>query len=703
MMADESPTLVRLPVLALLPVLLLGAPLSAQNQTAPTAAQLDTYATKVDHLVDQDLARHGLKPNPKTDDETFVRRAYLEIVGRVPTVGEARAFLDSKDPKRRDALIDELLASPGHTSHEVQFWVDLFRAKSRLQNRVSGEPFQDYLRQCVVDDRPYDVMVREMLTATGPAAKRGNGATGYLLRDLGMPADSMANTLRVFLGTRMECAQCHDHPFDRWKQREFYEMEAFFGGLRYRSNTLLQSGEGREIVQLSRELRQQPNGQQALRALRRMFVPLAVGLDGTGTGVTRLPDDYRGDDLKPGSFVAAHAVLGEQVNLPAPRPLPTRNARFRRRNNNNNNRNAAPTHMDIGSRDAFANWLVSPENPRFTTTIANRMWKRAFGVGLIEPVDDIRDDTVASDPELMAFLEKTMVELDYDLRAFQAVLMRTNAWQRTASVHDESSDEPYRFTGPALRRLSAEQLWDSFLTLTIDDVDGTIAPPGAAAERVYRQYDELANLSGDQLKARVERETLRYTDPKEYRRMLLADRMSMSPQGAGADRPDVARARELFAQIRQARQDGDLKRARELSGELRAMRRPRGMAQRGLVRASELPSPAPAGHFLREFGQSDLEQSDNSFDDANVPQALALMNGIVDGQVLDRRSTLSRALAAAKDHDDLIRTAFLAILTRDPSREELAEWRRSLAQDERGGTRDLVWTLCNTNEFRFLQ
>ncbi|HLQ38725.1 MAG TPA: DUF1549 domain-containing protein, partial [Planctomycetota bacterium] len=256
-------------------------------------SEVETAAARIDSLVEQGLQRAGQQPNPTIDDATFVRRAYLANVGRIPTLRECEAFLADQGTDKRGQLIDELLDAPGHVSSESNFWADLLRARSRLMRQVSGEPFLQWIKDALVQDLPYDRMVTEMLTATGAANERGKGATGFLLRDLNMPHDAMANTLRVFLGTRLECAQCHNHPFDKWTQKQFYEMAAFFGGLQYRAN-LGATALGQELRATAREA-----DDKQKQLVRRIAQQIGVGLQGSGNGQEHLPADYKYDDSKP--------------------------------------------------------------------------------------------------------------------------------------------------------------------------------------------------------------------------------------------------------------------------------------------------------------------------------------------------------------------------------------------------------------------
>ena len=193
---------------------------------------LSTFASSIDQKIEKRLKRYRQRPNKEVSDETFLRRAYLKIIGRIPTVEETKDFMSSRGSKARRALVDKLLASEGYNHHWFIYWADILRAKGRIVggNGNDGIPFIMHLKETLAENKPYDKWVHDMLAATGPLWLRGNGAAGYYYRDAGMGLDSMANTVRVFLGTSLECAQCHDHPFDRWTQKQFFEMAAYTYG-----------------------------------------------------------------------------------------------------------------------------------------------------------------------------------------------------------------------------------------------------------------------------------------------------------------------------------------------------------------------------------------------------------------------------------------------------------------------------------------
>jgi len=643
-------------------------------------------AARIDQLLERELKRHQLEPQPIVDDATFVRRAYLDIVGRIPTLQETEAFLGSQDPEKRAALSDTLLNSPGRTSHLANWWFDLLRVKSR-QRILSGEPFAHYVRESIQSDKPYDQFVRELLVAEGPAHAEDNGATGYLMRDTGMPHDSMANTLRLFLGSRLECAQCHNHPFDHWTQKQFFEMAAFFGGLNYRDNTVLGKFRGmrQELANVDQRTRA-----RALRLVRSM----SQGLQGSGNGVEKLPKDYQYDDARPNEAIQASTIFGAKVRLKKPRG----NSRARNRGRGRG-RQEAP---EIDSREALAEWMTDRKNPLFARVIANRMWARTFGRGLVEPLDDWKKDNKPVHPRLMDELEKLMVELDFDLRQFERVLVHTQLFQRAVAEQDPQPGEAPMFTGPVLRRMSAEQIWDSMLTLVFDDIDDRLRPMDDRARPVYAQFEQLKNADKDEVLA------LARNNGGNMMAQMARERARETRAARQRDAQKRREAQPLLRELAKARRSGDMQKVAEIADKLERMGVGLGKrASRGgegdLLRASDLPQPERLGHVLRQFGQADRETIDSSTDVATVPQVLTLMNGFLDQRVLNGASALKRDLGTAEDGARRVEIAFLTMLNRMPTDDERLQWRKLIALNGPRVVEDLVWVLCNSNEFRFVR
>ena len=639
---------------------------------------IQQISDKIDALVMQQLSDEGLTRNKQTDDFVFVRRVYLDIIGRIPNLKETKAFVSSKKKSKRENLIDELLDSYGRTSRQFNFWADLLRVKSQMGNGLSGQPYVDFVKDSLERNQPYDEFVQELLTASGPNLATGNGEVGYYLRDRNMPEDNMSNTVRIFLGTRLECAQCHDHPYDDWTQRQYFEMVAFTNGVSYRSpndnalesQKLMKGGKVPEKVYTKVK--------QYLRSLN-------MGVSGSGSGVARLPENFLGDDGEDGEIVVAREMFnGEAITNAKIPSSKKRHARGRIRGSH-----------EIGSREIYAAWMTSPDNPRFATVIANRLWKQAMGIGLIEPVDILEEGVKGSNPELMEYLTKTMTDLDFDMKQFQRAIYLTETYQASAFAKDVPDVTKYNFQGPIVRRMSAEQIWDSLLTLVINETDVRRTNPQYEADTSV-QYENLIKMQPQKIlehaiKTAEKRQGNRGETQKK-KQQLKAKQTELKRQLKAAQKANNSIAtRKLLTQ------------RAKFTAEYR-----KSLPQ--FARASELPSPAPAKHFLREFGQSDREVIDNGNLEPSIPQVLSMMNGILEKNVCrDPASVLMQQAVKAGSSKECVETVFLTMLSRKPNRKELQAWRPDFdaAVNQRRQSAmvdtfsDLIWTIANSNEFIF--
>lgn len=722
---------------------------------------------RIDQMIEKNLAAQGLQPNAPASDAVFVRRIYLDIVGRIPSRAETVRFLESKEPNKRTRLVDELLASDGYVSHFFHYWADLLRAKTELngngQSAPAGLAYGAWIKESLRQNKPYDEFVREMLVASG--SSWDNGAVGYYIRDFGMPLDNLAITTQVFLGTQIVCAQCHNHPFDAWTQMDYYHLAAFTYGMNGSNVTPNQRAATDTLPKGRKSGIPVEERQDLQRAFSEILKPVRFNNVYETKRALRLPDDYQYTDAKPNAPVmpAVPFAPGAAVS-----------------------ENEHPIH-------AFAAWMTSPENPRFTKVIANRMWKEVFGVGLIEPIDDLKEDTQASNPELMAFLEQRLVAFDYDLKKFLRMLYLTKAYQREASPKEVQLGEIYHFPGPVLRRMSAEQIWDSLVAMAVEGADSPdpaftletkrqLTEVELIAEALYDQKPEgflknayeVAGIQKElasQLVAAQERlaAARESKDPaalraaqqesKEIRRQLavrvekavfregleekltlvaangadpegeaLLDELSRIVVGSGEESRAVTEGMDAVvgnanrgivrplvqalladevealaeAQASQRREEAaawgiDTKDERESHRIFTSLRS-------GMKRASEMRSPAPNGHFLREFGQSDREVVENANDQASITQALALLNGPVTTAIAHRYSVLGRDLSQVKTLGERVDTIFLTMLNRRATDAEQALLKQ--AWNESDGTaslQGLVWTVLNMREFLFIQ
>ena len=659
-------------------------------------------ARKIDQFLQNNMAKAGHYYKPRVGDDILMRRTYLDVAGRIPTWKEAKDFILSPRSDKHYRLVEKLLESDAYTSATFNYWADILRAVSRVDGGGSGEPYLHWLKKAIDKNMPYDKFVQEMLSSNGSPYEEGNGAVGYYLRDPGMPLDNMANTIQVFLGTRIGCAQCHDHPFDRWTQMDFYKLAAFTSGINTRNRGDKKVGMINKLAK-----KEERNVQQQVRRIVR---EMSYGVSGSGTGMIKLPESYAYTDAKPNQMVLAAVPFGRQPRIPelaAKNKLPEDKPKDSKKKKRNNK---IP---EINSRSHFAEWIASPENDRFNTTIANRMWKKVMGLGLIEPVDDMTDKTKASNPELMAYLVKLMKETKYDLKTFQKILYNTRAYQSEALERPLEPNEEYYYQAPIVKRLKSEQIWDSLVTLVVPNVDGRKAPD-RTSNNLYLQFKDKSaeeviaftkKIFEDREKAKEARDTY-----NKVRREVERRKRKIQPELKKAqkakDKALEAKLKKQLAYLQNMvkKAQAKLPEKKKKSSNMMAMDAAYRGYSREMMRASELPSPAKPGHFLRQFGQSERSMIDDSTQEATVTQVLNLLNGFVDQNIVrNSKSFVINEIKKMPTTEAKLNTLYLSLYSRYPASREKSMMLNYIAKTgntEKSYT-DIIWALINTNEFMF--
>ena len=647
-----------------------------------TEKQARDAATRIDSLLAEDLKDANLKLNGRIDEETFLRRSYLSIIGRIPTEAESRSFLGNTSSTKRASLIDQLVASPGFDSHLFNWTADLLRVQTRQEQFGLG--WHVWLRQSLSEDKPWDTIVREMLSSTGHASK--DPAVGYYLRDRNMQLDNFSNTMQVFLGRQIGCAQCHDHPFEDWSRFEYYQMAAFGGGTTYFSKDARETVT-RVIQEVNKDSGENPknrrNNRNKAREKNRGFAKLLNPLfkdfnknaifDNPAQSL-RLPEDYQYSNAEPKSEVPAETLFGESLeNVPADE-----------------------------RRDSFAKWVTSPENPYFTKVIANRLWARTFGHGLLDPVDDWNEDSKPAHPEVLAFLETTMKAVDYDLRQFSRVLFHTNLFQRECDTTEPEPGVAHLVRGPALQRMTAEQLYDSMIVLTRGEInDSPLAANSNKWDEYTKSVEKLLNAETHDLLILAETTSQAETAFRESQNKLRALQRKIADATSQNERKQIYEAitdaRETMLKYRaQSNPLGSMNMAMmEMGG--RGKNRDNSTA-----RASEMPAPFNPGTLVREFGGSDRASPSSGNTIPTVPQALALLNDPTTDIVGDKkRSSFAKSLYSLKSPEERLDLIFLCLYSRQPSKEEKENF-LPLAQDKTS-LRDLTRAMLTSNRFIFIQ
>jgi len=668
---------------------LIANPISSASAKTLTEAQARAAASRIDSLLEADLKIESIKPNARIDDGTFVRRAYLGIIGRIPTETEAMSFFDNSSQTKRADLIDSLTASPGFDSHLFNWTADLLRVQTAQEQFGLG--WHVWLRQSLAENKPWDELVSEMLSATGHTSE--NPAVGYYLRDRNMQLDNFSNSMQVFLGRQIGCAQCHDHPFDDWSQLEYYQMAAFGGGFQYRSNEALKTanrvsmdffpkdrkkGKNNRDNIRKEQRRRKNNNRQTFKMLRPLFKDFNKNeIVDNPDQFLRLPEDYQYSDGKPNAAVEPETLFGEKIkNIPA------------------ENR-----------REAFAQWITSPENPYFTKVIANRLWARTFGHGLVDPVDDWTEDSKAAHPEVLAFLETTMKAVDYDLRQFCRVLFLTNLFQLECDITEPQPGTAHLIRGPALQRMTAEQLYDSMIVLTKGEIDDS---PRAANLQKWESYTTaVKNLVNTDSKTLIAKAQSASKAEAKFRKSQSTLR---TLQSAIKEAKTPEEREEIYQTITKERETMNFFRTQSdpLSAPGMGMQMMMNQQlhpnsqEKSVLRASEMPAPFKPGTLVREFGGSDRASPSSGETIPTVPQALALLNDPkIDIIGNKKHSNFAKRLFDLESPGERLDLVFLRLYSRPPGEEDRNNF-ESLARDETT-LRDLTRAMLTSNRFIFIQ
>ena len=617
----------------------------AADESAP--AKDPAFIAKAAHAIDSHVAawyrKQKLNVPAVTDDATFLRRSFLVAIGRIPTTEEARFFLEIEDPTKRVQLIDYLMQSPGYSSHMTNWAFDLLRVTDGKPGfNGNFEAYRNWVRTALENNMHWDDFTNALIASSGDGWDPKTAAVGYYTRDRGMPLDNLANTMRVFLGSRMECAQCHDDPFGETERHDFYELAAFTEGQGMVRRNYMRSLWD-EVAEGDRRRSIDYDVAQAM--WDRVY---GLSLAGSGRGKIRLPDDYQYRDGEPGEMIGARTPFGRSVRI-------------------------SERSSKEDGRIELAEWITGKTGQQFASVAANRMWKRVMGRGVYEPVDEFKSASELHHPELMNTLIKLMVDLDYDLQAFQKVLLNTKTFQFVPNPEPAKVATGDDFHGRQLARLSSEQLWDSLLTLAGGDPDKK--PRRTIDDRIYVGNKPV--LVGKKNMVQLSKEVLALESEEEVR----------------------AYFDEFLKEVRS--ESGS---AKSSEGGMMMMNKVQRYDRNAPVRASELPSPAPRDHLLYLFGQSDRVVVDGSSREPNVGQVLSLMNGYVQKQLVNNSDAhLYKSLEGASTDEEKVRRLYVTILSRPPSTEEMGWMLDEVKASGEMGYRNIVSALVMSSEFLFVQ
>ncbi len=406
-------------VLAVLSSVLLARPASGEEKPLRETINAEVRAV---------LEREQIKPPARADDATFLRRVYLDIVGAVPTYDETVAFLKDDAADKRAKLIDKLLDDPRYADHQTNVWDLTFFGRHPNDSDVTGkrDHFRKWLREKFAKNEPYDKWVRELLLAEGNTAEQGPPL--FFAQYRNQPEEMAVAVSRLFLGTQLQCARCHDHPFERWKQMDFYGMAGFFARVAFLEGST--GGKRSYFVGEKNTGEVLFSGPAAQQAPGKKGTPVpARFLGGDALEEPALPKDFKEPELKG----------AKKLDKPM-----------------------------FSRREKLADWIVAKDNPYFARAVANRVWAQFMGRGFVMPIDDLSSDSKKpSHPELLASLTSHMLASNFDLKSLVREIVSSEAYQVT-STGDETDAAPRFYNRARVRALSAEEVMIAVATVTGD-------------------------------------------------------------------------------------------------------------------------------------------------------------------------------------------------------------------------------------------
>ncbi|MEX2172959.1 MAG: DUF1549 domain-containing protein [Pirellulaceae bacterium] len=375
----------------------------------------------IDELVWTKLQSLGITPSQPADDAKFLRRVYLDIIGRLPTPDEVRAFLADGESvngvSKRHRVVDELLERPEYADHWTAKWADLLRPNPYRVGIKAVVNYDAWIRDSFRKNKPYDQFVRELITAKGSSWDHG---ASVLFRDRREPTEITTLVSQLFLGIRLECAKCHHHPFEKWSQEDFYSLSAYFARVGHKGAGISPPISGGEEAVLLKE-----------------------------------------------SGSVKHPLTDEVLS---PRPL------FGE---------APALSEDSDPREALAAWMTADDNPFFAQVIANRIWSDLMGRGIVEPIDDLRATNPPTNGPLLEALADELRKNEYDLKRLIRAICTSHVYSLGSLPGERNAGDRQNYSRHYRTRLRAEVLLDAVTDISgvADTFRGT--PQGSRANQIW--------------------------------------------------------------------------------------------------------------------------------------------------------------------------------------------------------------------------
>ncbi len=698
------------------------------------AAKKLASGTDLDKVLALENKERGVKldPMPVIDDLTFLRRIFCDLVSRIPSTDEIAAFEADKNPAKRAELVDRLIADERFIDRWTVFYSDMFRLRAQADG---GRAAIAWMHEAISDAMPHDEICRRLITTNGKAGAAPEVA--FVLGDNADPMILAGVTSQVFMGVRIQCAQCHDHPFDVWTQENFYGFAAYFGKTQRIENQFTRTIYAKEneasTVLWPPEGKAKPSERKPAKPT---FPFDMTSADEKPEYLVRLTSLRAKQKAEKDALVAkanskdadVDALLtGAEENEAKAKGKKqdddvTRGAKTDAKNLNIK----AGLYTTSDWRNELANLVTSPRNRWFAKNMVNRVWADLVGRGIVDPIDDFSDNNPASHPKMLDYLADEFVANGYDLRSLVRLIVNSQVYQRGhiyGAEEQQVTEMEKSFLATPMRRMLSETLYDSIITAGhIFDVKHT---PGKNMKTTWKLSQVAKPNSG--------RQGLALTAMKFQQKLEMNAAMAAKDDDEeAAPGVDLEKGIEIdFGKVlAKAKADGqkvEVEEMRVMSKEEIEAERMRAQMQtqrRGVdyidryVKATfddnpkfgsslRMSSPAAPEHFLRVFGQTDREVLGETRDHApNMRQALMMLNGSLTHEAarVGEFEPMYALLVEQKNLDGAVKLAYREILTREPSADEIKEAKSIIAthKDSLDGMADFRWILLNCNEFRFL-
>lgn len=378
-------------------------------------------ANFIDQAVFRKLKSLGINPSEIIDDVTFLRRVSFDVAGILPTAAEAHAFLSDNRPEERERLVDSLLARHEYADWWALKWSDLLRNEEKTIDVKGVQNYHAWIRESIAKDKPFDQFIREILSSRG--STYSEPASNYY-RALRQPLERAETTAQLFLGIRLQCAKCHNHPFDKWTQDDYYSWGDVFARIDYKilENNRRDTNDSHEF-----------DGEQIVFMTTKGEI-----------------NDPRTDQPCTPRFLGAKASVAKNADR----------------------------------LKELAEWLTSKDNRQWARVLANRVWAHLLGRGIVDPIDDFRATNPPVNPALLDALVDDFLAHGASLKHLIRTIVLSNTYQLSAIPNATNRDDETNFSRAYVRRLTAEQLLDAFAQVTGSSVPFNGYPSGMRAIEV---------------------------------------------------------------------------------------------------------------------------------------------------------------------------------------------------------------------------